>query len=136
MKLPRLFVFALVAVSASAAAQTIPDRPIQRGEIIAAAKRQFAELDSNHDGVVTRDEFDRFHASAAGRAADATSDPFQHIGGHWFVHADPDGTGRVTLKMAEQHPLQLFDEVDLNHDGVLSLEELKLARTMLALTAH
>jgi hypothetical protein len=136
MKALNLLVFAIAAISAGAAAQTIPDRPIQRSEIIAAAKRQFAELDANHDGVVTLDEFDRFHASAAGRSADATTNPFQHIGGHWFNHADPDGTGRVTLAMAEQHPLQLFDQADLNHDGVLGLDELKLARAMLALTSH
>ncbi len=136
MKTRNLLVLAFVSISAVAAAQTIPDRPIRRSEIIAATTRQFAELDANHDGVVTLDEFGRFQASPAGRAAAAATDPFQHIGGHWFNHADPNGTGKVTLDMAEQHPLQLFDEADLNHDGVLSLDELRVARAMMALTSH
>jgi Ca2+-binding EF-hand superfamily protein len=131
-----LFATALVAISAGASAQTLPNRPIQRSEIIAAAKRQFALLDANHDGVVTQAEFARFRDSAAGRAASANTDPFQHVGGHWMDHADPNGTGRVTLDMAEQHPLQLFDQADLNHDGVLGLDELKLARAMMALTSR
>jgi hypothetical protein len=127
MKIPSLILIALAALPAAVQAQTIPDRPIQRSEIVAAAKKQFAELDANHDGVVTHEEFDRFRAS---------SDPFQHVGGHWFDHADPNGAGRVTLDMAEQHPLQLFDQADLNHDGTLSLQELKLARALLALSSH
>jgi hypothetical protein len=136
MKVLYLFAVALLPISAGAVPQTIPNRPIRRIEIIAAAKRQFAELDANHDGVVTLDEFGRFRAGAAGRAAAASSDPFQHVGGRWFDHADPNGTGKVTLDMAEQHPLLLFDQADLNHDGILGLDELKLARAMVALTLH
>lgn len=136
MKINNLILVACATIAVGAQAQTIPDRPIQRSEIIAAAKRQFAEIDANHDGVVTHEEFDRFRASAAGRAASASSDPFLHIGGHWFDHADPNGAGRVTLDMAEQHPLQLFDQVDLDHNGTLSLSELKLARALLALGSH
>jgi Ca2+-binding EF-hand superfamily protein len=136
MNIRFFFATALVAISVRAPAQTIPNRPIQRSEIIAAAKRQFAQIDANHDGVVTQAEFARFRDSPAGRAASANTDPFQHVGGHWMDHADPNGTGRVTLDMAEQHPLQLFDQADLNHDGVIGLDELKLARAMMALTSR
>jgi Ca2+-binding EF-hand superfamily protein len=136
MKFRYLVATALMAMGAKAPAQTLPNRPIQRSEIIAAAKRQFAQLDANHDGVVTQEEFTRFRDSPAGRAASANTDPFQHVGGHWMDHADPNGSGRVTLDMAEQHPLQLFDQADLNHDGVLGLDELKLARAMMALTSR
>ncbi|MDO6415686.1 EF-hand domain-containing protein [Sphingomonas sp. BIUV-7] len=136
MKHIYLFACLLLGASGAAGAQTIPNRPIQRNEIVAAAKRQFAAIDANHDGVVTLDEYGRFRATAAGRAAAASDNPFQHVGSHWFEHADPNGTGRVTLDMAAQRPLQMFDQFDLNHDGTLGLDELKLARTMMAFTSR
>ena len=127
---------ACFAIASTAFAQEIPDRPVHRNEIVTAAKRQFAAIDANHDGIITREEFARFRASPAGRVAAATSNPFEHVGGHWFDHADPDGTGRVTLSMAEQRPLTMFDQADINRDGVLSVEELKLARAVMALSGH
>jgi hypothetical protein len=134
----RIHIMALVgiAVAGSAFAQDIPDRPIRRAEIVAAAHRQFAEIDANRDGIVTREEFDRFHASPAGQSASAETNPFGHIGGHWFDHADPGGSGKVTASMAEQRPLRMFDQADLDHDGVLSPSEMRLARAAMALSGH
>jgi len=134
----RVFLTAIACFgfAGTALAQDIPNRPLHRNEIVAAAKKQFAAIDANHDGIVTPEEFERFRASPAGRAASATTNPFDHIGGRWFDHADPDGTGRVTLTMAEQRPLRMFDQADLNHDGVLSVQELKLAQAVMALSGH
>ena len=126
----------LMSIATALAAQDLPDRPIRRGEVIAAGARQFSQIDADHDGVVTRQEFDRFHASPAGQAASASSSPFDHIGGHWFEHADPDGRGRVTLQMAEAHPLELFDMADVNHDGVVGRDELRVAQAMRSLTGR
>ena len=53
MMRPLLACLALSAAGA-ALAQDLPDRPIRRTEVIATVKRQFARLDANHDGVVTR----------------------------------------------------------------------------------
>jgi Ca2+-binding EF-hand superfamily protein len=112
-----------------ATAQGLPDRPISRAEVIAAAKAQFQKIDTNHDGIVTRAEFDAFRASQA--ASGATDEgPFSHVGGHWFDHADQNGTGRVTLEQAERHPLQLFDMADANHDGVVSPSEARMAMAL------
>jgi hypothetical protein len=126
----------LLALAAPAAAQAVPDRPIRRDEVVASVKRQFAEIDTNHDGIVTRDEFDRFRASPAGRAAGASTNPIDHVGGHWFDHADAGGTGRLTLSMAEQHPLELFDMADANHDGIVGVEEMRAAMAMRSLMGH
>ena len=127
MKTPALFATILLAATA-AAAQGLPDRPIPRAEVIAAVKAQFARIDANRDGVVTRAEFEAYRAKQA--AAGGDGNPFTHVGGHWFDHADPDGTGRVTLTQAEQHPLQLFDMADLNRDGVVSPTEARMAMAL------
>lgn len=134
MRLQLVAMAAAVMSAVSGSAQTIPDRPIKRTEITAAAKRQFVALDANSDGVVTRAEFDRFRASPAGRVAAETTDPFKHIGGHWFEKADTSNSGRVTFDMAQRRPLQLFDQFDLNHDGIIGLDEVKLARALLSMT--
>jgi hypothetical protein len=126
MKTLALFATALLATAASA--QDLPDRPIQRSEVIAAAKAQFQKIDANHDGVVTREEFDAYRAKQA--AAGGDSNPFTHVGSHWFDHADTNGSGRVTLEQAEQHPLQMFDMADMNRDGVVSPSEARMAMAL------
>ena len=87
--------------------------------MIAGIKQQFAAMDTNHDGVVTRDEFDAYRANPAPGAGGV----FGHVGGHWFDKADAAGNGRVTLAEAEARPLQLFDMADSNHDGVVDRNE-------------
>jgi len=105
----------------------LPDRPIARTEVIAAVKQTFVAMDTNHDGVVTRDEFETYHASQA----PDTGGLFGHVGGHWFDKADAAGDGRVTLAEAEAHPLKLFDMADSNHDGVVDRCERKTAMFMM-----
>lgn len=132
----RLSVAALFVLSATGAAvaQDLPDRPIRRTEVIVAVKRQFARLDANHDGIVTRAEFDAYRARQAPASPDGS--PFEHIGGHWFDHADPDGTGRVTVAMAARHPLELFDMADVDRDGTVSVDERRVAQAMGSLMGH
>jgi Ca2+-binding EF-hand superfamily protein len=118
-------VLVAILLPAAVSAQDLPDRPIPRSEVVAAAKAQFQKLDANHDGIVTRAEFEAYRAKQA--AAGGDDNPFTHVGGHWFDHADPDGTGRVTLQQAEAHPLRMFDMADMNHDGVVSQNEARVA---------
>lgn len=126
MKTVALLALSLCATVASA--QNLPERAITRAEILTAAKAQFQKIDTNHDGVVTHAEFDAYRAKQA--AAGGDDNAFTHVGGHWFDHADPNGTGRVTLEQAEQHPLQMFDMADMNHDGVLSPTEARMAMAL------
>jgi Ca2+-binding EF-hand superfamily protein len=121
-------VLALLAVPAFAQdGAALPDRPIARSEVIAGIKQQFAAMDTNHDGVVTRDEFEAYHSAQA----PGTGGVFGHVGGHWFDKADAAGDGRVTLAEAEARPLQLFDMADSNHDGVVDRHERKTAMMMM-----
>lgn len=118
------------ALAAPVLAQpALPDRPIARTEVTAAVRAKFAQIDANHDGVVTRAEYEAYRAHMAAGDVDRGGGgaAFVHIGGHWFERADAKGDGRVTLSEATSHPLELFDMADTNHDGVVSLRERKLA---------
>jgi len=119
--------FLAVAPAFAQDGAALPDRPIPRSEVIDGIKQQFSAMDANHDGVVTRDEFDAYHAAQAPGAGGA----FGHVGGHWFDKADAAGDGRVTLAEAEVRPLKLFDMADSNHDGVVDRSERKTALMMM-----
>ena len=128
---------ALLAVatfaSAPLTAQPLPDRPIPRAEVIARVERQFAAMDANHDHAISPAEFDAYRARQAASPGDP-DDPFAHVGAHWFLHADANGDGRVTLQEAEIRPLQLFDTADANRDGVLSVAEVEAAQLLMSLS--
>jgi hypothetical protein len=127
---PRPLVLALALFAAPTLAQdlsVLPDRPIARSEVEAAVKRQFAGMDANHDGVVTRAEFERFRA----RQKPATGiDALTHVSEHWFDKVDADGDGRVTYAEASSRPLRLFDMADINHDGTVSPSERQAAEAL------
>ena len=128
----------LLAFAGSAAAaqgvDDLPNRPIARREVIEVVKRQFAAMDANRDGVVTEREFEAYRDRQA-RSPERQSElaAFDHVGAHWFEHADADGTGRITLAQAEARPLRLFDTADTNGDGVVSVEERQLASMLMSL---
>jgi Ca2+-binding EF-hand superfamily protein len=123
--------FATLSPALSQPAANLPDGPITRAEVIVGAKRQFAAMDANHDGVISHAEFDAYRAAqAAGRTADGL---FSHVGSHWFDKADANGDGRVTPEEAGARPLQMFDMADANHDGTVSPAERRIALMMMSL---
>ncbi|HEV2595721.1 MAG TPA: EF-hand domain-containing protein [Sphingomicrobium sp.] len=111
----------------------------------------FDRLDTNHDGVISRQEFMAAHAGMHERRMlvmhardDMTNshahndfmrshmprmgeDHGMHFLAHLFERSDANRDGRVTLKEAETAALAHFDRMDLNHDGRLTADERRAA---------
>lgn len=118
-------------------------KPIARADVSARIQRQFARLDSNKDGVVTKAEAE---AIAAGRAAKVEERAARRAQRHdpavIFTRLDSNRDGRITRaeaeaaqtaiaagtgnKPANAHAVAiggLFDRGDTNRDGVISRGE-------------
>ncbi|MDB5697379.1 MAG: hypothetical protein JWN69_183 [Alphaproteobacteria bacterium] len=118
---------ALAAPAFAQSAIALGERPIKRTEVVAFVKRQFGEMDSNHDGRVGPAEFAAFRA----RQGSKSKLGLGHVGSRWFEKADANRDGRVTLQEAQVRPLRFFDMADVNHDGTASIEEQSLAQIFL-----
>jgi Ca2+-binding EF-hand superfamily protein len=114
----RIFAASCLVLAASASQVLADDGMMRHG---GSAGRMFDMMDANHDGVVTKKEFDNFHDK-------------------WFKEMDANHDGKITReemdaahqKMAEQMRGQMreqfkkhFAEADANHDGALDKEEAK-----------
>lgn len=143
-----------VAALASAAALMAPSSwacpPMHNSKWV---EKHFAEMDANHDGVITKKEFDSFHNQhfktldtnhdgkltpaemAAGHAehpdhADHAEYSANH--GDMLIHkrfeaADTNHDGALSREEAKATPMisQHFDEIDSNHDGLVTLAEVQ-----------
>jgi hypothetical protein len=116
----------VLAAAPALAGLQLGERPITRAEVIAAVKKQFAEMDTNHDGFISRSEFEAYHA-AEEKMPDGNRG-LTHIGRGWFDRSDTNGDGRISPSEAQARALELFDMADANHDGVASIEEQRLAQ--------
>ena len=105
----------------------------------------FDKLDTNHDGVISRQEFmaarpnfhehrvmvmreDKEAAGVAGNGHMHHMDMRQMgmrggFAAHLFAMADANHDGKVSLQEAEAAALAHFDRMDLNHDGKITPEE-------------
>lgn len=98
------------------------------------------EADLNHDGKITRDEFDkaaiaRFNAVVKGgkgmTLAQYVQDqmgPFLEAEARRFKRLNKNGDGKLTLAEFSAPAEKLFDKLDKNHDGVLTPDELSHAK--------
>jgi Ca2+-binding EF-hand superfamily protein len=84
--------------------------------------KHFDEIDTNHDGQLTADELRAFHQKMHGER--------QAKAGARFKKLDTDGDGRISKAEAQAAPrlAQHFDEIDANHDGFITPDELAAAR--------
>jgi hypothetical protein len=126
-------------------------RPLTRDDAAASVQRGFAALDTNHDGVVTRDEVEAYRqarrAEMRARRDGEGAPPPPSSGGPggpppggfgrgvgpllnspaWFDLADANHDGRVTPAEAQAGAMALFDRMDLNHDGTVDPDERRQA---------
>jgi len=88
----------------------------------------FDRMDTNHDGSISRQEFNAAHAQMQERRVIIMKDGARGHGGggmaeHLFGMADANHDGRVSLQEAETAALAHFDRIDANHDGKITPEE-------------
>lgn len=124
------FMAMLAATAVPAAAQPVTmagERPIGRNEVRSFVSDQFTQADADRDGFVSRAELQTFRSQldAQGQA------DFDDLSGRAFEEADIDADGRVARWEIEQRSTQLFDLVDIDRDGIASIEEQSLARVLL-----
>lgn len=92
---------------------------VSREEFLAAHRRadqSFDQLDTNHDGVLSRDEF-----LAGGHGGQGRTERFRVL--------DSNNDGRITREELEARRNARFDALDNDHDGKLSAAEMRSAPT-------
>jgi len=122
------FVVALLALTAASAAQAglqLGERPITRAEVIATVKKQFAQMDTDHNGSISESEFEAYREVQSRMPDEGRG--LTHIGKSWFDRSDANGDGRISPAEAQSRPLELFGMADANGDGVASVSEQSLA---------
>ncbi len=107
----------------------LPNRPIRRTEVESVVRQQFAAMDVDRNGIVTPAEFDRYRKQQTGNAMG----PLTRIGPRWFARTDADANGQVTRAEAMIRPLKFFDLADTNRDGIVSLDERRIAAILFKL---
>lgn len=125
------------------AAQAMPaitspvEARLTRAQALERADHLFDTFDANRDGLVTVAEAREVGAQLLLRRAATGRDVAPGIGGHtlrFFEHAFA-GVQAVTRPQFEQAMLVHFDQMDSNHDGVLTAAERKAAHQLSANTS-
>lgn len=91
------------------------DGVLTRQEFDAGNAAMFARLDTNHDSFLTRDEHGRIGFYGGGRG---------HFGGFMLARADANHDGNVSRDEFLAGPLERFNRLDTNHDGVIEASEM------------
>ena len=87
--------------------RVMTDRVMSRDDAVKHVRELFAKLDSNRDGVVTREEVDTIHQKMMG-AMGMAGDMQKRLADHGIMMRDRGA---------------IFDRLDTNHDGSISRQE-------------
>ncbi len=107
-----------ILAGAPALAQRGPMGPVTKDAYLAMQKERFATMDSNKDGVVTKDELT---AQLAARMGDSSPPP--QMVDAMFERLDANEDGKITAAEVEAIETARFDEMDTDKDGTLTPEE-------------
>ena len=120
----------IVATTAAPAfahsADGVPPQPdLTRNHALARADQLFDRFDLNHDDIVTREEAERLGHKLMLQRAATGRDPAHGLGGHTvrFLKQRFSGAEAVTRQQFEEAMLEHFDEMDANHNGILTAAE-------------
>jgi Ca2+-binding EF-hand superfamily protein len=107
--------------------------PVQRTAVQARAETMFDKADTNHDGILTREEYHAALAAIAkARGATPTAKGWAAVDAQ-FDAVDRGHTGRIPRAEFVGAALAHFDGADLNHDGIVTpTESLKAAKRLRA----
>ena len=109
----------IVVAGAVAASPAAARAPLTRDAAKARADLLFGIADVNHDGIITRAEFDGYIKATNGDAVK---------GGAMFDALDTAHAGQVSKQQVEADALAKFDRADTNHDGVIDQSEIAARR--------
>ncbi|HWK34944.1 hypothetical protein [Sphingomonas sp.] len=105
------------------------DGRLTRAEFLAGAEARFARIDTNHDGVLSRDE--RRAGFRAMRPMPGRAMPMGMqrggIGGRMLAGLDADGDGRISRAESDASAARQFQALDTNNDGRIDAAERKAA---------
>jgi Ca2+-binding EF-hand superfamily protein len=109
-----------------------PTTDLTRQQALERADGLFQRFDVNHDGVVTREEAELVGRQLLIQRAATGTDAAPGLGGHTLRYLERAFAGlqSVNRQQFEQAMLAHFDEMDVNHDGVLTVDERRQARAI------
>ena len=91
------------------------------------AQRMFAKFDLNHDGQISREEFDKAKLNVGGQNSDEQEHPRSF--GPAFAALDKDGSGTISrdefMNAMLDQAMKRFDRMDKNGDGVITRDEME-----------
>lgn len=96
------------------------DGTLTRAEFDAGRRAEFARLDANHDGSLSRDEgrAGRMHRRGGHGRGHGHGGPGMMMG-----NADANNDGNITRDEFLAGPIEHFNRLDTNHNGVLEASE-------------
>ncbi len=101
------------------------DGVVTKKEFDAYHDKRFKELDANHDGKITREEMEAARTKMMGQMREQMREQLKKR----FDEADTNHDGALTKEEAQKMPYvaEHFDEIDANHDGKVTLDEIEAA---------